>query len=129
MLGGRVETIHDVLLCDSLPSTHNVDLLSKIRSPTFTEDLGSTSLAEHVIKMNTGKPIRVKPHPIPFSKVATIEREVEKMLRLGVIEPSKSPYSSPILLVKKADGSNRPVVDFRRLNKVTVFDAEPTPNP
>ena len=79
--------------------------------------------------MNTDKPIHVKPYPITFSKVSTTEREVENMLRLGVIEPSKSPYSPPLLLVKKADGSNRPVVDFRRLNKATVLDAEPMPNP
>ena len=102
LLGGRVETIHEVLLCDSLPSTHTVELLSMLReySDIFTEDPGSTSLVEHVIKMNTYKTIRVKPYPIPFSKVSTVEREVEKMLRLGVIEPSKSLYTSPLLLVK-----------------------------
>ena len=131
LLGGGVETIHDVQLCDSLPSTHTVALLSMLReySDIFTENPGSTSLVEHVIKMNTDKPIRVKPYPFPFAKVSTIEHEVDKMLRLGVIEPLMSPYSSPLLLVKKADGSNRPVVDFRRLNKATVFDAEPMPNP
>ena len=51
------------------------------------------------------------------------------MLRLGVIEPSESAYSSPLLLVKKADGSFRPCVDFRMLNRVTIFDAEPMSNP
>ena len=51
------------------------------------------------------------------------------MLRLGVIEPSESAYSSPLLLVKKADGSFRSCVDFRMLNRVTIFDAEPISNP
>ena len=77
------------------------------------------------IQLNSNKPIRVKPYPIPFAKVSDIEREVDMMLKLGVIEPSKSPYSCPLLLVKKPDGSNRPVVDFRQLNRYTKFDAEP----
>ena len=51
------------------------------------------------------------------------------MLASGVVEPSSSPYCAPLLLVRKSDGSNRPVVDFRLLNKATVFNAEPMPNP
>ena len=50
------------------------------------------------------------------------------MLDLGVIEPSISPYSSPIVLVPKKDGSVRFCFDFRKLYKVAEFDAEPMPN-
>ena len=50
------------------------------------------------------------------------------MLDLGVIEPSVSPYSSPIDLVPKKDGSVRFCIDFRKLKKVMEFDAEPMPN-
>jgi len=53
--------------------------------------------------------------------------EVEKMLELDIIEKSDSPYSSPLLMVRKKDGTNRPVVDYRRINRITVFDAEPMP--
>ena len=45
-----------------------------------------------------------------------------------MVEPSISPYSSPIVLVPKKDGSVRFGIDFRKLNKVTEFDAEPMPN-
>ena len=45
-----------------------------------------------------------------------------------MIEPSISPYSSPIVLVPKKDGSVRFCIDFGKLNKVTEFDAEPMPN-
>ena len=83
-------------------------------SDIFTDQPGCTRLAEHAIQLNSNKPIRVKPYPIPFAKVSDIEREVYMMLKLGVIEPSKSPYSCPLLLVKKPDGSNRPVVDSRQ---------------
>lgn len=56
-----------------------------------------------------------------------MKEEVEKMLELNVIEKSDSPYSSPLLMVRKKDGTNRPVVDYRRINQITVFDAEPMP--
>ena len=47
---------------------------------------------------------------------------------MGIIERSDSPYTSPIVLVNKRDGTNRFCVDFRKLNKITVFDAEPIPS-
>ena len=57
-----------------------------------------------------------------------MEIEIQDMFDLGVIEPSISPYSSPIVLVPKKYGSVRFCIDFRKLNKVTEFDAEPNPN-
>ena len=51
------------------------------------------------------------------------------MYDLGIIEHSDSPYSSPIVIVKKPDNTNRFCIDFRAINRVTVFDAEPMPNP
>ena len=51
------------------------------------------------------------------------------MVAMGIIEPSKSPFCSTLLLIKRSDGSPRPVVDFRLLNRVTVLDAERMPNP
>ena len=53
---------------------------------------------------------------------------MDEMIELGVIQPSISPYSSPIVLAPKKDGLVRFCIDFRKLNKVTEFDAEPMPN-
>lgn len=49
------------------------------------------------------------------------------MVETGIIEPSTSPYTSPIVIVKKKDGFNRFCIDFRAVNKITVFDAETIP--
>ena len=57
-----------------------------------------------------------------------MESEIDKMIELGMIQPLISPYSSPIVLVPKKDGSVRFCIDFNKLNKVTEFDAEPMPN-
>ena len=50
------------------------------------------------------------------------------MLESGIIERSESPYCSPVIIVKKKDNTNRFCIDFRVLNKITVFDAEPMPS-
>ena len=50
------------------------------------------------------------------------------MIELGVIERLESPYCSPVIIVKKKDNTNRFCIDFRVLNKITFFDAEPMPS-
>ena len=56
-----------------------------------------------------------------------MDDEVEKMLQGGTIEPAEGPWASPVMLVKKKDGSMRFCMDYRRLNDVTVKDAYPLP--
>jgi len=58
-----------------------------------------------------------------------VEKELDDMLKLGITEPTTSSYSSSIVVVRKSDGSNRVCVDFRKLNKVTMFYLEPMPQP
>ena len=53
--------------------------------------------------------------------------EIQRMLNKGVIEPGQSPWASPIVLVKKKDGSLRFCVDYCHLNSVTEFDDYPLP--
>jgi len=93
----------------------------------FTDVPKVTNLGEHSIELTSLEPIRSRAYPLPFAMREAVDQELESMLANGVIEPSTAPYASPIVVVKKSDGSNRICIDFRKLNKVTVFDPEPMP--
>ena len=67
----------------------------------LSNEPGCTDLLEHEIRLSTDIPIRIKPYPIPYSLISTVNEEVTKMLELNVIEPSSSPYCFPIVIVKK----------------------------
>ncbi|GFN78674.1 reverse transcriptase [Plakobranchus ocellatus] len=88
---------------------------------------GCTSTLSHEIRLTTDAVIRVKPYPLPFAAREFVTQEINDLLSLGVIEPSDSPYCFPIVVVKKRDGSMRLCIDFRKMNAVTVFDAENIP--
>ena len=85
-------------------------------------------LSECSIKMTSTEPVFTRQYPLPFSQRNIIDEEVKVMLKLGVIEPAISPFSSPIVLVKRKDHKIRFCVDFRKLNNVVEFDGEPMPN-
>ena len=90
---------------------------------------GYTTLDEHVITLTTTEPVRAKSYPIPYTQREVIAKEVEEMIRMQVLRPSKSGFAAPPVLVKKPDGSVRFCINYKKLNKVTVFDGEPMPAP
>lgn len=82
---------------------------------------------EHNVVLEGTNLVRVRPYRYPHIQKEEIERLVSDMLQTGVIQPSHSPYSSPVILVKKKDGSWRFFVDYRALNKETIPDKYPIP--
>ncbi|KAH9171777.1 hypothetical protein AeNC1_017768, partial [Aphanomyces euteiches] len=56
-----------------------------------------------------------------------MEAEIQQYLELGLIRPSTSPWASPVLMIRKPDGSIRFCIDYRRLNEVTIKDSYPLP--
>ena len=90
-------------------------------------DLGCTNRISHEIPLLDEAPVRQRYRRIPPSEYEAAKNHINQLLESGVIRESSSPYASPIVLVKKKDGSLRMCVDYRQLNARTRKDAFPLP--
>ncbi|GBO34990.1 Retrovirus-related Pol polyprotein from transposon 17.6 [Araneus ventricosus] len=107
-----------------------MNLLSKYNS-VFAQnisDLEQCDLIKHEIHLSDQVPIRQKPYRVPYHLKPEMRSQINVLLEAGIIQPSTSSFSAPVILVKKSDGSYRLVADLRKLNAKTVPDNYPLPN-
>ncbi|GFW68698.1 hypothetical protein TNCV_530511 [Trichonephila clavipes] len=92
-----------------------------------SSDIGHTTVTQHIIDTADYPPIKQHPRRLPFAKQEEVGTLLREMQENDIIEPSSSPWASPIVLVRKKDGSTRFCVDYRKLNDVTKKDSYPLP--
>ena len=103
--------------------TNYADIIS-----TADGDIGRTNKIKHQINTQDATPIKQPARRLPLHQHEEVRSMIDDdMPNQDVIEPAYGPWSSPIVLVKKKDGSSRFCIDFRRLNSVTRKDAHPLP--
>lgn len=106
-----------------------LDLINDFSGCFSTESkVRRTSVTKHRIPTDeSARPVHQHPYRVVPTEREVIKRQVQEMLDDDVIQPSISPWASPVVLVKKKDNTLRFCVDYRRLNSVTKRDVYPLP--
>jgi len=78
------------------------------KSPKY---MGKTNLIEHKIEVTENKPVKCRPYRVSQNEREIIDSQIQEMVDCGIIRPCHSPWASPVVLVKKKDGSTRFSVD------------------
>ena len=90
-------------------------------------DLGLITVAKHRIRTADQNPIYTRPFRFSIKENDEIRRQVHELIQQRRVRPSVSPYNSPVFMVKKKDGGQRMVLDYSKLNNVTISDRHPLP--
>ncbi|GFU09452.1 retrovirus-related Pol polyprotein from transposon 297, partial [Trichonephila clavipes] len=103
------------------------ELLNKY-SKCFSNNPGLTNLVEHEIQLVSDQPVRTKPYRMSHRQNEILKNEINRMLKLGIIEVGESDYMSPMILVEIAGKEPRPCIDYRKLNGIIRTEYFPLPN-
>ena len=90
-------------------------------------DVGLAKEVEHTIRMSDPRPFRERSRRIAPADIDDVRRHIQKLLAAGIIKESRSPYASPIVIVRKKNGDVRMCIDYRTLNSRTIPDQYTTP--
>ncbi len=91
-------------------------------------DFGCTDKVKHHIKLSDETPFKHRARPIHPQDIEAVRQHLQELLEAGVIRESESPFSSPIVVVRKRNGAVRLCIDYRKLNLQTIKDAYALPN-
>lgn len=103
-----------------------LDSVIKLFPSYATLGLGKTHLVEHTIETGDAKPVKQRHYPVSPAIQDLMYKEIDRMLKLKVIEECNSPWSSPVVLIRKP-GKVRLCIDLRKVNAVTEKNAYPLP--
>ena len=90
-------------------------------------DLGFYDKTKFKIDTGNERPIKSRPYRVPYAQQENVDKLIEEMFQNKIISKSSSPWASPIVIVKKKDGTDRFCVDYRKLNNITIKDNYPVP--
>ena len=127
-----VETYEDCVLGPDLSDSKRKDLLDllEMHQNTLSSVPGLTATVEHRLKIMDNDTFQLQhSYPVPLALDDVLRQELNKWMELDIIEKSDSPYCSPLLAVRKPDGTHRFCLDCRILNSQTVHDQEPISDP
>ena len=114
--------------CIESPNCFHSELQTVVQKnkQLFSTFPGSTQEAHHHI-VTSEPPVKIPPRRIPIHYKEEVEKQLQEMLKLGIIEESQSPWMAPAVYVPKKSGGVRICVDYRELNKRTKQDSYPLP--
>jgi len=123
------DPVEDVDLSEAPEHFHKqIREMLRTHSAMWDGTLGTLHATEHaIVSPADAVPIRAQPYRTGPFKRQIIADQINKMLKLKVIEPSHSTWASPVVIVPKKNGKARFCVDYRRLNNITKMDAYPLP--
>ena len=131
----KIEDKHDVVLNNLSVDEDNLltedqkntlySLLEKHKEIFSTSDIdiGICNRIKHRIDLITDIPFKQRHRRVPPSMIEEVRQHIEQLLAAKVIRPSKSPYTSNVVLVRKKNGKLRLCVDYRQLNNITIKDS------
>lgn len=122
-----LENLDDKLVHLTLSQQEELKTIILDFKDIFKDVPSRTNLIEHDVNVGNNSPIKQHPYRVNPNKLAAFDTEIEYMLSNDIIEPSKSAWSSPCILIPKPDGTQRFVTDFRKVNSITVPDSYPLP--
>lgn len=137
-IDARFKILESTIQTDHLNNEEKISILNILKqfNDVFHlqgDKLTFTPLLKHKIPIiSESQPINKKPYRLPNSATSEINSNIKNLLENDIIEPSTSPWNSPLLVVpkKSTDGTKkfRVVVDFRKLNEITINNIFPLPN-